>query len=156
QAGLQSKHPRHIYANPLAPEICPILSLGIFWMSYGLNSDISMRLFTGRHQYDRHVYSKVLKRVVQSQAGNVRLLGGKPDEIGAHSSRKGAASWVSSGSSACPSSTAVSLRAGWVQPGVEDTYKRFEAAGDQYLGRCCAGETSITHQHIEDFNLNRV
>ncbi|KAG5181562.1 hypothetical protein JKP88DRAFT_246130, partial [Tribonema minus] len=42
-------------------------------------------------------------------------------------------------SSACPSSTAVSLRAGWVQPGVEDTYKRFEAARDQYVGRCCAG-----------------
>lgn len=69
-------------------------------------------------------------------------MGLKPEEFGAHSSRKGAATFVSSGSTACPSSTAVSLRAGWVQPGVEDTYKRFEAAGDQYVGRCCAGEAA--------------
>jgi hypothetical protein len=28
QSGERPRDPRHIYANPLMPEVCPILSLG--------------------------------------------------------------------------------------------------------------------------------
>ncbi len=61
-------------------------------------------------------------------------------DLGSHSTRKGAASFVSSGSTACPSGSAVTLRAGWSLVGVQDCYIRYEAAGDQ----------------VRVFNVNRV
>ena len=42
-------------------------------------------------------------------------------------------------STAAPSGTAVTLRAGWAMPGVEGTYKRYENAGNQVVGRACSG-----------------
>ena len=53
--------------------------------------------------------------------------------------RKGAATFCSSGSTSCRSTTAVSLRAGWTMPGVQGTYLRYEAAGDREVGRIVAG-----------------
>ncbi|CAM9631834.1 unnamed protein product, partial [Chrysoparadoxa australica] len=47
------KHPRRIYANPLMPEIRPILSLGIYWMRCGADGDSKTRLFGGVNQYRR-------------------------------------------------------------------------------------------------------
>jgi hypothetical protein len=35
QEGSKSKDPRHVYANPEMPEICPVLSLGIFFLVNG-------------------------------------------------------------------------------------------------------------------------
>ena len=53
--------------------------------------------------------------------------------------RKGAATYCSSGSTSCPSSSAIHLRAGWAIGGVQDTYIRYEGAGDMYVGRTIAG-----------------
>ena len=53
--------------------------------------------------------------------------------------RKGAATYCSSGTTACPSSVAVHLRAGWTLGGVQDTYHRFDQAGDQHVGRTVCG-----------------
>jgi hypothetical protein len=87
-------------------------------------------------------YSKCLQRVLQRSAGHadseLRRLGLTPESYGAHSSRKGSATYASSGSTACPSNTAISLRAGWAMVGIEGTYRRWDAAGDQHVGRCCA------------------
>lgn len=51
----------------------------------------------------------------------------------------GAVSFVSSGSTACPAMIAIMLRAGWTIEGVQSRYIRYEAAGDQFVGRCVAG-----------------
>jgi hypothetical protein len=66
-------------------------------------------------------------------------MGVDPKLIGTHSFQKGGLTWTASGSTACPSSVAVSLRAGWSLAGVQNTYLRYEAAGDQYVGRTVSG-----------------
>ena len=134
QAGDKSKYPRHVYANPLMPEICPILALGVYWLSFGIEDG---DLFSGRNQYDR--FCKGLKQVIDINSEEFSLLGISVSNIGAHSCRKGSATYCSSGSTACPPSAAVNIRAGWTLGGVEDTYKRYEAAGDQYVGRVTSG-----------------
>jgi hypothetical protein len=61
------------------------------------------------------------------------------DDLGTHSMRKGAATYASSGSSMTPSAAAIHLRAGWKLGGVQDTYLRYESAGDMYVGRVVSG-----------------
>ena len=39
QEGEKPKNPFHIYANPTAPEVCPILALSLFLMYFGVGSD---------------------------------------------------------------------------------------------------------------------
>ncbi|ETV76575.1 hypothetical protein H257_09574 [Aphanomyces astaci] len=60
-------------------------------------------------------------------------------DIGTHSIRKGAATFVSSGSTGGPSIISVCLRFGWALRNVMERYFRYEAAGDQFTGRCVAG-----------------
>lgn len=54
------------------------------------------------------------------------------EDLGTHSMRKGAATYCSSGSTACRSSTSVHLRAGWALQGVQVTYLRYQEAGDRF------------------------
>jgi virulence-associated protein VapD len=70
----------------------------------------------------------------------------EPDSIGTHSMRKGSATYCSSGSTSCPSSTSIHLRAGWSLGGVQNTYLRYESAGDMFVGRTAAGLPSETEQ----------
>jgi hypothetical protein len=72
-------------------------------------------------------------------AEELRARGTSAESFGTHSFRKGASTFCSSGSTACPSGTSVHLRAGWALGGVQDTYLRYDAAGDQYVGRTVAG-----------------
>ena len=138
QAAERPRDPRHVYANPTMPEVCPILSLGVYLLCFSPESDAS-QLFPGAGQYDR--YSKILHRLLAQPelTSELAVRGIDPDQIGTHSVRKGAATFAASGSTACPSSTAVTLRAGWTLGGVQDTYLRYEGAGDQYVGRTVCG-----------------
>ena len=60
-------------------------------------------------------------------------------EWGTHSFRKGCATFCCSGSTAGAHISAVSNRAGWKQPGVQDTYLVYSDAGDQVVGRIACG-----------------
>lgn len=53
--------------------------------------------------------------------------------------RKGSSTFCTSGSTSAPSTVAVHLRCGWSLGGIQDTYLRYEAAGDQYVGRTVCG-----------------
>lgn len=138
QIGERPRDPRHIYANPLKPEICPILALAIYWaiFSFDCSSD---QLFQGNNQYER--FRKSFQHLFKHEDISSVLIrkGLNPENIGTHSMRKGAATFCSSGSTACPSSTSIHLRAGWSLGGVQNTYLRYEAAGDQYVGRVVSG-----------------
>ena len=138
QSGERKRDPRHIYANPIIPEICPILSLGIYWLCTPFESKPN-KLFPGREQTER--FRSLLSRILESEEFQTYLRnhGIDPDELGTHSIRKGSATYASSGSTACPSATAIHLRAGWVLHGVQDTYLRYQAAGDQHVGRTVSG-----------------
>ncbi|KAJ0399556.1 hypothetical protein ATCC90586_002932 [Pythium insidiosum] len=52
QMGERPRDPRHIYANPLRPAVCPILALGIYWAAFPFDKT-SSQLFPGSAQYDR-------------------------------------------------------------------------------------------------------
>lgn len=65
QTGTESNAPRHIYANPLMPEICPILALGLYlvvnpdvvggqiYPGNYLEGDLNERLTALRHKTRR-------------------------------------------------------------------------------------------------------
>jgi len=80
-----------------------------------------------------------LKDIVTLHAEEIRAMGIDPEMIGVHSIRKGAATYVCSGSTGGPSIAAVCNRAGWTMGKVKDTYMQYEAAQDQYVGRVVAG-----------------
>lgn len=128
QGGDRPRDPRHIYANPLTPSICPIVGLGLYWAAS--HCDGSDLLFPGSNQYER--FRKCWLRLLTQEnvATELKRQGLDATELGTHSMRKGSATFCSSGSTACPSSTAVHLRAGWSLGGVQNTYLRYEAAGD--------------------------
>jgi hypothetical protein len=73
------------------------------------------------------------------QGGDKPRRGIEKEDLGTHSMRKGAATYCSSGSTACSPSTAIHLRAGWALGGVQDRYMRYESAGDMYVGRTVSG-----------------
>jgi hypothetical protein len=68
----------------------------------------------------------------------------KPGTIGTHSARKGAATYSASGCTVCPSMSSICNRAGWKLGGTRDKYIKYEAAGDQFLGRTLCGLNSLT------------
>jgi hypothetical protein len=57
---------------------------------------------------------------------------------GTHSTFKGVATVVCSGCMMSPPIVLVCIRAGWMMGGVKDHYLKYEAAGDQFVGRCAA------------------
>ncbi len=125
--------PRHIYANPFQPAICPILSLGIYFIICDITRSGSPFIFPGSDQYSR--FHKSLKE----RFADTELLGHCDGTFGTHSIRKGSATYASSGSTACPPYAAVALRAGWTMGNVSSVYIRFQAAGDQHVGRTVTG-----------------
>ncbi len=128
----RNMHPRHVYANPLMPHICPILALGVYLVTNDFGRGASP-LFPGSSQYDRFTSTmKDLHDEFKKTFDCLRL-------YGTHSFRKGAATYCSSGSTSCPSHSAICLRCGWKQPGVQDTYLVYAAAGDQFVGRTVCG-----------------
>jgi hypothetical protein len=136
QFGGTVKDARHVYANPLMPEICPLLALGIMWLTYGFD-DGNNHLFIGRRQYER--FRKLFDRVLESSNVELEQRGINKKDLGSHSIRKGSSSYCSSGSTACPSVAAIDIRAGWTQGGVKKRYVKHEHAGDMFVGRTVAG-----------------
>ncbi|KAF1782382.1 hypothetical protein GQ600_22266 [Phytophthora cactorum] len=72
---------------------------------------------------------------ISSVAEEMEIAGRVPSDYGSHSARKGYSTYVSGCCTGGPSSASVCLRAGWNLPGVQDTYVRYEAAGDRVVGR---------------------
>jgi hypothetical protein len=128
---------RHVYANPITPSICPILSLAVFLSCcFSAPSD---RLFIGKRQKDRMLHN--IHSILQEDETQQRLLalGVKPTHYGNHSFRKGSSTFVSSGSVGGPSVISVIRRAGWSMGDVLGRYLKADAAGDQYVGRAACG-----------------
>ncbi|POM67004.1 Hypothetical protein PHPALM_17059 [Phytophthora palmivora] len=157
--GTRPRDPRHMYANPIMPEICPILAIGVYWVSNGFNAS-NARLLPGRNQSER--YRKVLKRVLATPSLMTELhrIGMTSDSIGTHSTRKGAVILCSSGSTACSSAIAVHLRDEWEMGGAQDRYLRQGAAGDMLVGRTVNGlqfhepEFAILHPLFDGGNAD--
>ena len=129
---------KHVYANPLQPAVCPILAMAIYLFTFPASGTLPLKLFPGGKQYDR--FSKSLARALSGPlADDMAHYGLEQDHVGTHSFRKGASSYVAGGSVSGPSIIPLQLRAGWSVGGVQDRYLRFEAAGDQFVGRTVCG-----------------
>ena len=120
----------HVYANPLEPCICPVLSLALHLVCNRNVLTEGEPLFrnTGtRQQAVATLFSKMAEQ----------FLGHK--EIGCHSIRKGAATHANTGTPDAPPTFATQIRMRWDSAGQNGTlhkrYIKFGAAGDQYVGR---------------------
>jgi len=129
---------RHVYANPLNIEICPILALAVHFVVNSFD-DKGLSLFPGSSQYER--YQKALQRLLSDGDVQERLkrYGVNPNELGSHSTRKGSSTYVTTGVLGGPTLTAVSIRTGWLMPGVTNTYIRYDQTGDRHVGRVVSG-----------------
>ena len=56
-------HPRHVYANPTCPVVCPVLSLGVFFLGFPFVSD-SSALFSSTSQDQRQCITNPIVFVV--------------------------------------------------------------------------------------------
>lgn len=136
--------PWHVYANPLEPEMCPVLTLAKYLFTFPNVLCGRSPLFEGESQYNR--YRNLFTRIISDNKNELAILGVKEGDLGTHSLRKGVATMVAAGCTVSPPITSLCIRAGWVLGGVRDKYFKHQNAGDQYVGRCATGldQTSKT------------
>ena len=121
--------------------ICPILALAVYIFCIYISNlaDKNQLLFLGDFQEDR--FSKVLQCALENLPEHLLdLLGGDPADIGTHSTRKGAASYVLSHVGG-PNVIQVFLRCCWSLGNVQNRYIFLDAGGDQFVGRTVGGLT---------------
>jgi hypothetical protein len=132
--GDELKYSRHVYANPLCPIVCPVFSLLLYFSCcFNLNQTCLGPLFPGPDQYQH--FSNQLCCVLQEHEDEVRLLGYSVCDVGTHSIRKGAITYLSSLPGG-PPIAAVCIRAGWTMGNIKDIYMHYLTSGGQFVGRC--------------------
>jgi hypothetical protein len=132
QLGLTARYPRHLYANPGNPMVSPIFALGLYFLSFGVPLLPTSKLFPGRNQYKR--FGRLLKDTLEDHLEEVRAFGFEVSDIGTHSIRKGATTYLSSQPGG-PAPASICIRAGWTLGGVKDVYIKYEQSGDMFCGR---------------------
>jgi hypothetical protein len=156
QEGNNSKTPYHCYFNTVDPHLNLGLALGVYLLSNpGILSNPKNKLFPSEFQYNR--YASILNKVIKENQAKFARIGVKPGTIGTHSARKGAATYAASGCTVCASMSAICNRAEWKLGGTRDKYIKYEAAGDQFLGRTLCGLNSLTKEFSMSppfFNMN--
>jgi hypothetical protein len=178
--------PRHLFANPEKPYVCPVLALAVLLLYKSFLHDhhpeenqsdsnesesdkdekkeeVRMQhfsVFDGSDSQGR--YSAVLKKAIQAlPPAQMLKLGCRADQIGTHSIRKGSASYCA-GLVNGPSIVQVFLRAGWSLGQVQDRYLFAAAGGDQLTGRVLAllpfnqKEFALLPPHLDDSTLQRI
>ena len=129
--------PWHVYANPLEPEMCPVLALAKYLFTFPNVLCGRSPLFEGESQYNR--YRNLFAKMISDNLKELAILGVKEGDLGTHSLRKGVATMVAAGCTVSPPMTSLCIRAGWVLGGVRDKYFKHQNAGDQCVGRCATG-----------------
>jgi hypothetical protein len=120
-------------------EVCPILAVGVYFLSCDLGNSKTSPFFKCSKQYDR--YWKTLDRLFEGQkvALEMDARGIPPEDVGTHSTHKSCITYVCSGSTPGPNFHPVAIQAGWSMPSVQSTYIKYDQAGDQHVGRTVCG-----------------
>jgi len=130
--------PKHVYANPQNPAICPILAFAVYIWTIGFRRDGAKRTVFGDTKNTEDRFSAWLRKMLGNTAEDLVHMGIVILEIGTHSFRKGIASFL-----ACltggPSAIAIYLRAGWSLGAVTARYIIEGGGGDQLCGRAATG-----------------
>lgn len=137
QEGVKA-YPRHIYANPLNPILCPILSIAILIFTKGFQREGSDRLIFGNKKCARDRFSKWLLGILRDCALVIVSMGLIVSEIGSHSFRKGIATSLAN-TPGGPTAINIWLRAGWSLGAVQSRYIFEGPGGDQFVGRAATG-----------------
>jgi hypothetical protein len=133
--------PKHVYANPSQPFCCPILAFGLYEFTRGYRSRASL-LFESKFEATEARFSKWLLNTCENISDSLLTFGLELIDLGTHSFRKGAASFLSSMPGGA-SIIAIYLRAGWSLGPVQSRYILECDGGDQLCGRAATG-LSIT------------
>jgi hypothetical protein len=136
---------RLLFANPLQPWICPVLALGAFLSTSSTEVEPSDRLFFGGDQGGRFLKSFKRAFTIPHMAEMILGYGLTVDDLGAHSLRKGAGTFMSTGSTASPSYASICIRMSWSLGNTQERYLHYNHAADGYCGRILSGlpQTSV-------------
>ena len=160
QNGEEHVGPWHVYANPLEPHLCVVLSLARYLFTYPELFLNNTALFQGNAQYSR--YSKLFLNLLKANEEELKNMGVEPGDLGTHSCRKGVGTMVAAGCTVSPPIVSICVRAGWSMGGVKDKYLKRENAGDQYVGRCasCLDQLektfAVSPPYFDYSNLNEI
>ncbi len=138
--------PKHTYANPASPEICPVLALAIFVWTLGFRREDSKPCVFGSGGKDvESRFSKWLASTCGEEERELLEMGQLVADLGTHSFRKGIAQYLS-GIAGGPSPIAIYLRAGWSLGSVQKRYIMEGQGGDQMCGRAATGLSMISRE----------
>ena len=129
---LHQIHPRHIYANPDQPQICPILSLGMLFLLVDITSSADDAIFSGQNQCCP--FGSSLSTFVKTEMRKQGL-----PSLGKHSIRIGSTLYAGSSSTVNPPFTATSNRSGWGLGNLLPPSPIYDQSNDQYVGRILCG-----------------
>lgn len=134
----ENKVPRHVFANPDNPAICPILALGLrLCCDRSTFESIPFKVFSASTSHKS--YSSWLRNAALSFSEDIQEIIDVPaNRIGSHSLRKGSATYVV-GLTEGPDSDSVKLRMEHSLGGTDDRYIKREIGSDKYVGRAVAG-----------------
>ena len=132
-----SEEPKHVFANPYVPAVCPFISLGLWLLLYDGEYNSTSKVFTGSNQKSK--FAGQLNGIIDTPQGREELskAGMTIRDFGCHGLRKGSSTFVCMSSNLC-NIVAVSLRASWFM-GIHKTYLKHDGAGDSNVGRAVAG-----------------
>ena len=131
--------PKHCYANPSTPSVCVFTALSVYFSVYGAPTSAGQLIFEGGSQQDRFV--DAIRRALDTHErlkAELERINVTAEDIASHSFRKGARSYCQGGTTGGPSTPSILLRGGWALEGIDKKYVRYEAAGDQFIGRIVA------------------
>jgi hypothetical protein len=133
----ENKYGKHVYANPLYPDKCPVLATAVLLFCFSERSNGKQQLFAGTNSKDR--FGHLLQRVLLSlEECKIQKLGCHVSEIGTHSLRKGSSTYAL-GQVCGPTPVSVFLRMGQTLGQLKDRYIHHSEGADQLCGRMVAG-----------------
>ena len=129
---------RHIYANPIYPEICAFTALAMYWLMFPASMD-GTHLFGKSDSYE--AFRKTTKDFSKNEAVRERIIAmiGSLVNLGTHSLRKGAGTYATSCCGTFCPVIPIHQRGGWVMHGCDDEYFWADTGGDWYVGRLLSG-----------------
>ena len=143
QQSLSESNPKHVFANPTCPEICPYLALGIWLASSprdGANVDVELVFPSGDSAHQ--AFQRQLKALLADPDVQVQLMAvgwSTSLNILSHSTRKGAATFIAGSDCTGGWLVAICRRGDWSINQVLDAYIKCTVGGDQTIGRVASG-----------------
>jgi hypothetical protein len=137
QMGEAKRQKRNLYSNPFEECIDFTFLLGLYLATNFSSSQArGKKLFPGSSKSQSARVSALLRKVLKEHEAEVISMGyDSVNDIGLHSIRKGASSYLASLPGG-PQPAAVCLRGGWSMGQIRDIYWHQMQAGDEFVGRC--------------------